>query len=299
MKNAALLSTPLILLMATQLTACGDESSDDTGDPGDLTGTTEQTLSVGGDERTYLLTIPESYSGDEPVPVLFNLHALQSNAQQQLTISGFEELAAREGFILVTPGAVGGVWTVTGFPIDNGSDDLGFIDALADELTASYAIDPDRMYATGMSQGGFLAFDLVCNDGPDFAAIAPVSGVMTPDMTEACAPARRLPVLQTHGTADDQIDYEASQAAVQWWVAFNGASATPEVTALSDDFPDNGTTVDRIVFAGDEAGVDVEHLRINGGGHVWPGASGDSDVDIAEEIWSFLSSYDLDGRIGE
>lgn len=304
MKRADLLSTSLALCLASLLVACTDETTaeDDPIGDGDTTppaGTSEQTLSVGGVERTYLMTVPDSYTGDAPVPLLLNLHALQSDARQQLALSGFEAVAEREGFLLVTPSGIGGMWNVTGFPAPSTSDDLGFLTALVDALSSSWNVDTDRIYATGMSQGGFLAFDLVCGAGPALAAIAPVSGVMTPDMAASCAPARPLPVLQTHGTADALVDYDASQAAVQWWVAFNGASATPEVSSLPDAVPDNGTTVDQIVYAGGVSGADVAHLRINGGEHVWPGAEGDSDVDIAEAIWRFLSGYDLDGRSEE
>ncbi|MEO0322775.1 MAG: immunoglobulin-like domain-containing protein [Myxococcota bacterium] len=284
---------PVIIALDDPMRVSYDPESDDVPDEGVMT------LDVDGVQREFLLTVPESYSDEVAVPLLFNLHQLQGTAQEQLSDSQFDVVAEREGFIVVTPQAVMDVWTVTGFPLGGGADDFAFITALIDELSATYTIDSERIYATGMSQGGFLAFDLACSFGATFAAIAPVSGVMTPPMTTACAPGRRIPVLQTHGTADDQIDYEASQTAVQWWVDFNGASATPEINELSDPFPDNGTTVDRFVYAGGETGVDVEHLRINGGGHVWPGSEGDSDIQMAEEIWSFLSRYDLNGRIGD
>lgn len=265
-------------------------------DPGETTPVDGlQTLDVDGVEREYLLTVPDSDSSSEPVPLLFNFHQLQGTAEQQLADSGLEDVARGEGFILVTPQAVGGVWSVTGFPLTSGADDLGFVNAMIDELSTTYAIDPNRIYATGMSQGGFLSFDLACNFSETFAAIAPVSGVMTPAMTDTCAPVRHVPVLQTHGTADALIAYDGSQTAIQWWVDFNGASPTPEIVQLPDPFPDNATSVDRLVYAGSD--VDVVHLRVNGGGHVWPGADGDSEIDMAAEIWGFLSQYDLNGRI--
>jgi poly(3-hydroxybutyrate) depolymerase len=257
------------------------------------------TLDVDGVQRQYLLTVPELYSGEEAVPLLLNLHALGSTAQGQLSASRLDVVAEREGFILVSPQAINGVWTVTGFPISNGADDFGFIAALIDDLSDAYNIDPDRIYATGMSQGGFLAFDLACRFGDTFAAIAPVAAAMTPPMAQSCAPGRPIPVLQTHGTADAQIGYENAQTAIQWWVTFNGASTAPEVTELPDTFPDNGTTVERYVYANPETGIDVEHLRIEGGGHVWPGSDGDSDIDIAEEVWRFLSRFDRNGPLAD
>ena len=258
-----------------------------------------QTLEVDGVERQYLLTVPEIYSGEEAVPLLLNLHPLRGTAQGQLAASRLDVVAEREGFILVSPQGVNGVWTVTGFPISNGADDFGFITALIDDLSDTYNIDPDRIYATGFSQGGFLAFDLACSFGELFAAIAPVSAAMTPPMAQSCAPGRRFPVLQTHGTADAQIDYENAQTAIQWWVTSNGANTTPEVTALPDTFPDNGTTVERYVYANPVTGIGVEHLRIEGGGHVWPGSDGDSDIDMAEEVWSFLSRFGRNGLLAD
>jgi len=336
MTNQTLRPASLILLLTPALFACTDASTDtgagsdtgeiedtgetedignpegtvgaeDSGEPevtgdsdeAELTGTTERTLSVDGVERTYLLTVPESTTGDDLVPLLLNLHPLQGSAEGQLASSGFEPLAEREGFLVATPQALDGMWTVTGFPLNSGSDDRCFLIALVDELSATLNVDSERIYATGMSQGGMLSLDLVCGSGPSLAAIAPVSGVMTPGMTETCSPPRPIPVLQVHGTDDVLVDYEAAEAVVEWWVAFNDADTTPMVSSLPDTFPDNGTTVDQFIYAGGASGGDVVHLRINGGGHDWPGSAGDSDVDIAEAIWGFLSQYDLDGRVDE
>jgi poly(3-hydroxybutyrate) depolymerase len=255
------------------------------------------TLEVDGVPRQYLLNVPEAYSGNEAVPLLFDFHQIGGTAQQQFKDSQLDSIAERENFILVTPQAVGGVWTVTGFPISNDADDFGFVDGLIDELKQNYNIDADRIYATGMSQGAFLAFDLACNFSDIFAAIAPVSGAMSPLLQQECAPERPLPVLQTHGTADDQIPYGAAEDAIDWWVDFNNTSEQPEIKQLPDPFPENGTTVESWVYENTNTGVNVEHFRINGGGHVWPGSEGDSDINMAEEIWRFLSRFDLEGAI--
>jgi poly(3-hydroxybutyrate) depolymerase len=71
----------------------------------------------------------------------------------------------------------------------------------------------------------------------------------------------------------------------------------PEITALPDVFLDNGQSVDRLVYRNPVTGVPVQHLQINGGAHVWPGSDGDSDIDIAEEIWAFLSRFDRGGPV--
>lgn len=265
----------------------------------DTTGSDQElrTLEVDGVTREYLLNVPDGNPSGEAMPLLFNFHGLGGTAQQQLADSELGPLAARDNFILVTPQAVGGTWTVTGFPISNDADDFGFITALIDEIAARHNADLNRVYATGMSQGGFLAFDLACSFSDIFAAIAPVSGAMAPPLQQSCAPLRLIPVLQTHGTADDQIDYALAEAAIQWWVDFNATAQSPDVSVLPDVVPDNGQTVERLVFNNTVTGVPVEHIRINGGAHVWPGV--DSDIDMAEEIWTFLSRFDREGPVAD
>lgn len=217
--------------------------------------------------------------------------------------SQFSTISENENLIVVNPQAVGGVWTVNGFPVSGADDDLGFILVLVDALSQTYNIDSSRIYATGMSNGGFLALDLACNASDTFAAIAPVSAVMTGNLLQSCAPQRPIPVLQTYGTADDQIPYEQAQVSIEWWVNFNQTSTTPTVTDLDDLFEDNGNginqTVQRFVYANGTDGVSVEHLKIEEGGHNWPGELGDSDINISEEIWQFLSRYELSGLISE
>ncbi len=255
------------------------------------------TLNVDGAPRQYLLTVPSGYTGGQQIPLVFNFHGLGSTAQEQLADSQFSAVADREGFIIVTPQAVSGVWAVTGFPIPSTSDDVGFISALIESLSATYSIDPNRIYATGMSLGGFFAVELACTLSETFAAVAPVSGAMTPALMESCAPTRPIPMLQTHGTADEQIPYEASQTTIQWWVDFNEADSTPGVSELPDRFPTNGESVDRLTYANEQTGINVEHFRINGGVHVWPGADSDSDIEMAEAIWSFFRRYDSTGAV--
>lgn len=249
-------------------------------------------------EREYLLNVSSNYSGDAPVPLLFDFHGLNGTSEQQNTDSQFNQLAETENFILVTPQAIDG-WNVTGFPLGGDAHDLGFIGALINELSTTYNIDTNRIYAAGFSLGGFFSFELACQYSDTFAAIAPVSGVMTPAMAADCLPERPIPILQTHGTADEQLPYAQSQTALQWWIDFNQTDVEPVITDLEDTFPENGTTVQRYVYSNGTNGVSVEHLRIEGGQHIWPGSARDSDINMAEEIWSFFESYDLNGKIND
>lgn len=254
------------------------------------------TFQFEGVERKYLLSVSSNYTGDSPVPLLFDIHKGDGTAEQQYSDSPFNQLAESENFIVVTPQAIDG-WNVTGFPLSGDANDLGFIDALIGALSATYNIDSSRIYATGMSLGGFFSFELACQYSDTFAAIAPVSAVMTPNMAADCLPERPIPIMQTHGTADEQIRYAQAQTVLQWWIDFNQTDVEPVITDLEDTSPDNGTTVQRYVYNNGTNGVSVEHLKIQGGTHIWPGSAGESDINMAEEIWSFLRRYDLNGRI--
>lgn len=255
------------------------------------------TLQHDGLERTYLLTVPSDYSADTPVPMLFSFHPLLSTAEQFFAVNKLNEIAERENFILVTPQGVGRAWAATGFPPGGDADDIGFVNALIDTLSASYSIDANRIYATGMSNGAFLAIDLACKLSDRIAAVAPVSGIMTTTLLQSCAPKRPVPILQTHGTDDSLLPYEIAQQVIDYWVTFNQTSTAPDIIDLHDPFPSNGTSVKRYTYENGTAGVTVQHLRIEGGEHDWPGAVGDSDIIMAEEVWDFLSRYDLNGVI--
>lgn len=258
---------------------------------------TQETFEFDGVQRNYLLTLSPDYTGDEAVPLLFDFHGLNGTAAQQATDSRFDVIAQRENFILVTPQAVNGIWNVSGFPVSGSEDDLGFVTALIDELAAKYNINTNRIYAAGMSLGGFMSVELACNHSDVFAAIATVSAVMTPTQQQFCAPQRPISVLQTHGTADEQIPYVQSGVIVEWWIAMNQTDAEPVVTSLPDPFPDNGTSVTRYAYGNGTHGTSVVHLQIDGGQHVWPGSDGDSDINMAEAIWDFVSRYDVNGLI--
>ena len=146
---------------------------------------------------------------------------------------------------------------MTGFPLSGNANDLGFIDALINELSTTYNIDTNRIYAAGFSLGGFFSFELACQYSDTFAAIAPVSGVMTPAMAADCLPERPIPILQTHGTADEQLPYAQSQTALQWWIDFNQTDVEPVITDLEDTFPENGTTVQRYVYSNGTNGIHI------------------------------------------
>ena len=167
-----------------------------------------------GIQRDYILYIPEIYDGSTAVPLVLNFHGFGSNATQQMFYGDFRDIADTEGFLLVHPEGttvIGNQFWNVGFPgISSTIDDVGFTEALIDELAASYAVDLDRVYSTGMSNGGFMSFLLACQLSEKIAAVASVTGAVTQDTFDNCNAQRHIPVLQIHGTEDDVVLYNGN-----------------------------------------------------------------------------------------
>jgi polyhydroxybutyrate depolymerase len=257
--------------------------------------------------REYILYIPDSYTGTEPVPLVFNFHGYTSSAESQMVYADFRPIADAEGFLVVHPQGTednlgNPYWNVGAFFHPGGdADDLGFTDALIDHLAFNYSINQNRIYATGMSNGGFFSFHLAGLLSNRFAAVAPVAGTMTTYTLENYDPQHPTAILQIHGTADYVVSYDGTtwslsvDEALDYWIDFNNCNTEPIITQLPDIDPDDGSTVTHFAYEDGDNGVKVEHFRVNGGGHDWPGSNfgGNQDIDACAEIWQFFSNYSL------
>ena len=265
-----------------------------------------------GIQRNYILYIPEIYDGDTAVPLILNFHGFGSNAAQQMFYGDFRDIADTEGFLLVHPEGttfIGNQFWNVGFPgISSTIDDVGFTEALIDELATLYTIDLDRVYATGMSNGGFMSFLLACQLSEKIAAVASVTGSMTQDTFDDCNAQRPTPVLQIHGTEDDVVLYNGNTLSIpipdviSYWVDHNNCDTTPTTTTLPDIDPSDGSTIEHSVYEDGDNGVTTEHMKVIGGGHTWPGsvlntAGTNQDIDASMEIWLFFSRYDINGLL--
>ncbi|MEL6676375.1 MAG: T9SS type A sorting domain-containing protein [Bacteroidota bacterium] len=258
--------------------------------------------------RSFLLYVPASYTGQDSVPLLLNYHGYGSNSIEQMLYGDFRPLADSFGFILVQPQGMplNGVfhWNVGGWTVGSTIDDIGFTSDLIDTLAARYTIDTDRVYSTGMSNGGFMSYQLACQLGDKIAAIASVTGSMTPEIFNDCTPAHPTPILQIHGTVDPVIPYNGNffsksmDEILTYWKDFNQCNDTATTVSLPNLSQIDGSTVERITYDGGLDGTVVEHLKITGGAHTWPGtvfisAGTNLDIDGSAEIWAFLSQYEL------
>lgn len=269
------------------------------------------TIRAGGLTREYRLYVPAVYSRTTgAVPLLLNLHGYGSNNLEQENYGDFRPVADTANFLVVHPNGTIDVtgnrnWNTFG-PRGTGVDDVAFLSALVDTLASRYRIDLNRVYSTGMSNGGFMSYELACQLGNRIAAIASVTGSMTAGRLAGCTSGRPVPVMEIHGTADGTVPYNGGTALqfvaiptlLNSWVQRNGCNPTPTVTAVPDINTADGCTAERSVWAGGRNGSVVEHFRIIGGGHTWPGAAfvigvTNQDISASREAWRFLRRYRL------
>lgn len=261
-------------------------------------------------QREYRLFVPSVYTGQSPVPLVFNFHGYGSSALQQQFYTLFDAVADTANFLIVYPqgtdDAIGNPHFNVGFANGSTVDDVGFTVALIDSLSAEYNIDQNRIYSTGMSNGGFMSYHLACLLSDRIAAIASVTGSMTSLTLDNCNPQRPVPVMQIHGTQDPIVPYNGSNnflsmdELISHWVEHNNCTTTPAVNNVPDINISDQSTAQYYVYRDGDNGANVEFFRIEGGGHSWPGSSitygvTNRDINASEEVWRFFSKYDLNG----
>lgn len=270
----------------------------------------DKTLLHDGNMRQYTVYVPASYQGTSPTPLLFNFHGGSGDIASQIAIADMRSIADTANFIVVYPQA----WPD---PNDGGStnwthktptahDDATFVEAMIDALATEYAIDQNRVYACGYSNGGEFSFELACNLSHRIAAIGVVARSMFIDTYNDCAPAHPTAVITIHGTNDDYNGliwagttfYLPLDSVNQYWSTYNNTTQSPSILQIADKNSTDGSTVELFSWDDGDGCVSVRHYKVNGGGHDWPGSFGNMDIDATEEIWNFVSQYNINGLIG-
>lgn len=274
------------------------------------------TSAVQADGRVYPTEIYQPRGRDAVrIAAVIDLHGLDSNGPTQAALTGFHDLAEREGFVVAEPSGPVVPLGVTGWEIaaldEPDRDDLGAMNQLIDILVRDYCVDPDRIFAAGYSNGGLFAAELACQRGSRIAAIVVVAGFHTPEPCE-----RHVPTVVMHGTADpivplgpngasiiiddttpqavrellsSSIEQEVDTSAIA-----AGCNDTPLSTRLADD-------VTELSYEGCAGGADHHLILVDGGGHTWPGAAPMSDAEFlgptttnisaTEMAWAFFASH--------
>jgi polyhydroxybutyrate depolymerase len=253
----------------------------------------------GGETRRYWLYVPSSYSPDRAVPLVFSLHGFASNPSQQRWFSRLDALADKAGFIAVFPAGTGIPlrWNAGDSPFLGASraDDVQFFRELIRDLTSTLCIDPTRIYATGLSNGGGMVNRLACELSDQITAIGGVAGAYSP---VDCNVTRPVPVIAFHGTADEIVNYKGVTSMrlpgiVGWaaaWAQRNGCSDSESIPAVGD------VSGLRYTDCADDA--EVVLYTIQDGGHTWPGGprvdflgKTSTDIDASAMMWEFFQRY--------
>lgn len=276
--------------------------------PPDEPGISEHTLESGGLERRYLMYVPESYDPARQTALVFSLHGYTSNPEQQMLISAWNPVADDHGFVVVYPQGTGAPtrWNAGEFGErrpDTPVDDVAFIRDLIGHLSEALCVDPARVYASGLSNGGGMSNRLACDLADMIAAIGPVAGAYSP-IPGGCNPSRPVPVLAFHGTDDRIVPYEGLpggrllpdiQAWAGEWAARNGCDPEPEAMPAAGD-------ASGIHYINCDQDADVILYTIDGGGHTWPGGGlpensalghTSQDINASETLWAFFAQHPL------
>jgi len=254
----------------------------------------EGSVSHDGRERTYVMHVPSGYSGAQPVAVVLDFHGYGSSGAGQMGVSGFRELSDQHGFVAVYPDGVGGSWHVNGCcgqAAQENLDEIGAVRAIVADVIAQVCVDPARIYASGISQGGGMAHHVGCLAADVFAAVAPVSSDLR---TEPCTPSRPISELSFRGTADTLSLYEGGPVGpVGMQYQSIGAQATLERWRTIDACSGAVEPVLDVceTFAACAAGTEVTLCSIPGGGHVL--YSNPIDFDIAATAWAMFERQKL------
>ena len=262
-----------------------------------------------GLNRAFILYVPTTYSASNAAPLVFNFHGYTSNSTEQMFYADFRPIADTAGFIIVHPmGTLDNNGTThwnVGWETST-VDDIGFTETLLDTISKRYNIDSNRVYSTGMSNGGYISLLLACQLSERFAAVASVTGSMTTGTTTDCTPTHPIGVMQIHGTADPTVPYNGSfgtntiPQVVNHWVNYNNCD-TAIVVNVEDIDSTDGSTVEHYIYANGDNCVNAEHFKITNGAHRWPGqtlvTSGTNyDIDGATEVWRFFLQHKMSGR---
>ena len=281
-----------------------------------------ESLVIRGQPRTFKRYTPNRVlvSGKR-APLVVALHGDQQTADDAAQTLGLNELADREGFIVVYPQAVRSRWNdgstalideanaagMIDFP-----DDLAFLNGLADALVAQGVADSSRLYLMGVSTGGMMTLAVACSDAPRYAAFVPVSASLSTAALTACKPTQPTPVLMINGTEDTLVRFDGQPGAllkadsvaplqVAERFAAKAACASSTVSEIAPAQPDDKTSVAVRLWTQCKPGVSVAFYTITGGGHPSPAksavASSDPSfgvrshaIDTAEVAWTFFKT---------
>jgi polyhydroxybutyrate depolymerase len=275
-------------------------------------------ITVDGLERTYIVHTPKHYTGSDILPLVIVLHGGGGKGKGMVKLSGFNDVSDKHNFIAVYPDGIKKQWN-DGRPAikksvnDKEVNDVLFISMLIDTLIKRFNIDSNRVYVTGISNGGFMTFRLACELSSKIAAFAPVAASMTPFLLALCKTCLPAPVMLIFGDEDPLVPFEGGQIfgkrgevvsvekCVKFWCERDSCSFDPDVSII--DSVDDDTRAVKNTYADKNGNKPFIFWFIEGGGHTWPGGfqylpkfiigRTTQEINASEEIWKFFKDKSL------
>jgi polyhydroxybutyrate depolymerase len=308
---------------------------------------TKETITVDSLDRTYTVHLPKGYDDKQHYPVVMLLHGVNQDSDDMERLTRFNELADKDSIIAVYPNALHGRWNFgvhepVPVPVRRGpyrrrpygyppppprnpeggqrrreappapADDIEFFNKMLDKIANKYAVDKSRIYATGLSDGGFMTVKVGCAMADRIAAIGPVAAAMPKTMV--CLPARPIPVVMINGTDDPIVKYDGASAkpgriatisaedSAKEWAKLNRCSEKPSHSKLRAH-EKGGKDTAVATFEGCQQNASVVLYSVKGGGNAWPGGQQyevekqigktSQNLDANEVLWSFFVTRKL------
>lgn len=242
-------------------------------------------------DREYRLFVPADVA--DPAPLVLLFHGFAGSPAEVRDLSGFDDVARSGRFAVAYPRAAGLIpaWRTDPFLAD---PDVTFARDVVGDVAAVIPVDPDRVYAAGMSNGGGMAGRLACDAADVFAAVGMVAAAHAPG---SCNPARPVPIVAFHGDADLIVPLEGREplllAPGTWLDNRADGYSCGEVTSIevADD-------VTRYQAAG--CAADIAFYVVAGGRHGWPGSDratsgggSTTSIDASVVMWEFFASHPI------
>ena len=257
-----------------------------------------------GIEREYIYYYPSS--AEPECPLVFVCHGYTGTAQGIMDYSEFNQLADEFGFAVCYPQGTIDSYDNTffnvGYDFQNNEivDDVAYLQNLALYFQSINSIDPTKVFCTGMSNGGDLCYLLACEASETFRAVAPISGMIMQDIMDDCNPDSEVSIFEIHGTEDNVTYFNGDPNNIDGWGAY---PSIPETMTFfnnlfdlqllsSENLPNtntnDGSTVSSEKYGSSSSCTEVWLYTVEGGGHDWPGAYGNMDIEASREAWLFF-----------
>ncbi len=260
-------------------------------------------------KRKFIVYVPASYASQpqQQYPVVINYHGGGMTMREQMLYTQMNRTAEREQFIVVYPQGIKQDWNVNlANDSKESSDDIGFTEAMLAHLRQQYRVDQRRVYATGLSRGGFFSLRIAAELPHLFAAVAVVGASTPQSVIDQHARPGKIGVMHILGTADEIVAFDGKKGHYlsagethQYWLKSNGiGGAAPKERSVDSDKRDD-TEVTHLEQSRD--GVSVALVTVRNGGHTWAGADPfnvglplgktSRDIDANSVIWEFLGKH--------